>query len=374
MNGLFVAAVEAIYGAAAQPSKWPGALQAIASVFGDVGANLMWVRDDGGYGVIVSQSLLPAAKAYEKWQHADIRASRGVERSIFARLDVVTDRDLVTPQEIEEHPFYTKFLVPHGLGWVAAANVSPDSLIYVWISVQRAKARAPFSDPELETLARLARHAEQSLRLSVRLFDAELAKLGLADALARIGIGVFALDSLRRVVFFNPAAERLLDDGLKIVNDRLALNAPNERAAFDLVLDNLIRAAPEDVGRAPRPILIRRQEFERPLVLYVLPITGRGIEDAAALFLTQTRVIVLAIDPQSEGPADPALVRDLLGLTLGEARVAALVASGLPPRAAAERLGIAEETARVVLKRVFSKASVSRQSELTALLTKLILR
>jgi DNA-binding CsgD family transcriptional regulator len=83
---------------------------------------------------------------------------------------------------------------------------------------------------------------------------------------------------------------------------------------------------------------------------------------------------VLAIQPEADGPADPAQVRDLLGLTLGEARVAALVGSGLAPREAAARLGIGEETARTALKRVFSKVGVSRQSELTALLTKLVLR
>ena len=54
--------------------------------------------------------------------------------------------------------------------------------------------------------------------------------------------------------------------------------------------------------------------------------------------------------------------------------MAALVGSGLAPREAAEKLGITEETARTVLKRVFSKTGVSRQSELVALLTKLALR
>jgi DNA-binding CsgD family transcriptional regulator len=62
-------------------------------------------------------------------------------------------------------------------------------------------------------------------------------------------------------------------------------------------------------------------------------------------------------------------VRDLLGLTLGEARVASLVGHGLPPRDAAERLGIGEETARTTLKRVFAKTGVSRQSELAALMS-----
>jgi DNA-binding CsgD family transcriptional regulator/PAS domain-containing protein len=373
-NDLFVAAVEAIYDSAAQPSGWARALETIADAFGDVGANLIWRRDDGSFGVIVSPSLLPLVEEWNKWQHADIRALRAVEQSSFAWLDVVTDRHLVTAQEIEEHPFYTQFLVPRGLGWLASATVSPDPLIEVWISLQRAKAKAPFSDEELGTLARLARHAEQSLRLSVRLFDAEFSKLGLGEALARVGIGVFVLDSLKRVVFSNPAAERVLGDGLKIVNERLSASAPQEQRALDAAIEHMIRAAPEDVGGAPKPMLLPRQKSERPLTLYVLPITGHGFDHAAAQFLTHARAIVLVIDPGADAPADPAVVRDILGLTLGEARVAALVGFGLTPRAAAQKLGIAEETARVVLKRVFSKAGVSRQSELAALLTRLTLR
>jgi DNA-binding CsgD family transcriptional regulator len=88
-------------------------------------------------------------------------------------------------------------------------------------------------------------------------------------------------------------------------------------------------------------------------------------------FLTHTRAIVLVIEPKANEPADPAVVRDILGVTLGEARVAALIAAGVPPRQAAEQLGITEETARTVLKRVYSKVGVSRQNELTALLSRL---
>ena len=51
-----------------------------------------------------------------------------------------------------------------------------------------------------------------------------------------------------------------------------------------------------------------------------------------------------------------------------------MIGAGLPPKDAAERLGITENTVRTVLKRVFSKVGVSRQSELTALLTKVVLR
>jgi DNA-binding CsgD family transcriptional regulator len=107
-------------------------------------------------------------------------------------------------------------------------------------------------------------------------------------------------------------------------------------------------------------------------VLYVLPIAIAS--HPAFQLLTHARVIVLLIDPETGTPPDPALVRDVLGLTLGEARVAALVGSGIPPRDAAEQLHISEETARTVLKRVFHKTGLERQSELAALLSRLMLR
>ncbi|MGH1569520.1 hypothetical protein ACRAWG_01170 [Methylobacterium sp. P31] len=66
-------------------------------------------------------------------------------------------------------------------------------------------------------------------------------------------------------------------------------------------------------------------------------------------------------------------MRDAFKLTLGEARLAALVGAGAAPADAAAALGIADATARTVLKRVFEKIGVSRQSELAALLGKLFM-
>ncbi len=80
----------------------------------------------------------------------------------------------------------------------------------------------------------------------------------------------------------------------------------------------------------------------------------------------------MVVEVKSGEPADPALVRDLLGLTLGEARVAALIATGMTPREVAQRLYITEGTTRTGLKRVFHKAGVSRQSELAALLARAV--
>lgn len=184
----FVAAVEAIYRTAAQPDRWPEALQATAEVFDDVGANLIWRRSDGSFGTIVSPRLLKAQQDYEAgWWRQDIRAIRAIEYAYRSNTGAITEQHVVSPEEIVSHPFFTEFLARHGLKWIASIQISPDPQIVVGISVQRAPSKLPYDDEELDLLSQLGRHAEHALRLGIRLLNAETSGAGLADALTRVG-------------------------------------------------------------------------------------------------------------------------------------------------------------------------------------------
>ncbi|TXJ19307.1 MAG: helix-turn-helix transcriptional regulator [Afipia sp.] len=367
-----IAAIEAIYAAAAEPSRWPSTLEIITKCFDDVGSILIYGRDDGSFGVIESPSLKAVSAEYAlSWSDRDIRAIRARERGYFFKRDVITDRDLLSPEEIETDPFYSDLLRRHGLRYFAAATVSPDPHIEVALSVQRAIGRAEYSEDELKLLEQLAPHVESSLRLSIHLMDATAMNSGMGAAMARIGIGVFALDSLGRVVSSNAASQALLGDGLNVVNDRLVLANPVASEEAVTAIRNALDGNRALVAQETRPILVHRQNANRPLALYVLPIPAQHSGNG---FLTRARAIVLVMNPTADGVPDPALIRDVLGVTLGEARIAALVGSGLSPKDAAERLGIAEETARSVLKRVFSKVGVSRQSELAAMMARLVIK
>ena len=371
-NKLFVTAVEAIYDAAPDPARWPHALQAIADVFGDVGAILSYQRDDGGFGAVGSASLDRLLHEYAtSWNGDDLRAMRGIDRGVYLAKDAVTDADVVSDEEMETHPFY-KMLARHGLKYFAGIPISPDPHIIASIAVQRAIEREPFTGDEIAIVTSLGRHAEKSLRLSLQLINLKLAQGGLGEALSKVGIGVFILDTLGRVVFVNPAGADLSPDGLSVRNGRLQIEPCPERAGIEAAIQRSVSNDMLARNTESRAMLVDRQDGKRPIAIHILPIApGDRAEDR---ILAHARAIVLAIQPDADGPADPAQVRDLLGLTLGEARVAALVGSGLAPREAGEKLGITEETARTTLKRVFSKTGVSRQSELTALLTKLVLR
>ncbi|UGY13804.1 helix-turn-helix transcriptional regulator [Bradyrhizobium septentrionale] len=369
-----LAAVEAIYDTAPNPSLWPSALGKIGDCFDDAGAILEWRKEDATFGVIVSESLTAAAREFEaQWAQHNFKGERAIQSGLYFSGEPVTDRHIGPIDDAYlNHPFQKEFLVKHGLGWFGAVGVSPDPRIAVGLSVQRDFAKPQFSDAELDLVATLGRHVEKSLRLSIRLLDTELANLGLGDALARIGIGVFALDWSARVLFANPVGKSLLGEVFDLVNDHLRVRMAANRAPFEAAMTQMLRGGASDLLAEPRPILVGPTSTDRRFVIYLLPITAGAL--SANHVLTHTRAIVLAIEQKSAEPPDPAVVRDILGLTLGEARVASLVGSGLPPRMAAERLGIAEDTARNVLKRVFEKLNVSRQSELTALLGRLVLR
>lgn len=369
----FVTAVESIYDAAAAPDRWPSVMQRIADVFDDVGAMIIYARDNGTFGTIVSPSLeAPNIEYAQAWSHRDLRAIRAMEVNFAAGGDLVSDLDLVTPSEMDNHPYYTEFLAKHGLKWFLGTGISPDPRLHVALTVQRSKSKPSFSEAERTLFVKIGRHLEKALRLGIRLIDAEIANESLADSLRRVGIGVFLLDDTRRVVFANAIADRMLGDGLIIANGKLTTQSGNDRGQFEHEVATIGFNRPAMIGD-PRPIVIRRSGSESALIAYVLP--ARSSADAVTNhFLVGARSIVLVFDPQPGEPADPAIVRDLLGLTLGEARVAALVGAGIAPRAAAERLQITEETARGVLKRVFTKVGVSRQSELAALITKLVVR
>jgi DNA-binding CsgD family transcriptional regulator len=374
-DGRFVRAVEMIYATALAPEKWPAALQAVADIFDDVGAVMTYRRTDGRFGVIVSPTLGVGQDAYNReWYRHDIRLARTMERGLLLSGEVVTDTVLDLVEEHGRHPFFTEFLSRFGLRWCATISICPEPDVDVVISVQRSAERGEYTDVETAMLTRIARHAEQALRLGLRLIEAEAGSTGLRDTFARLNMGVVLLDGVGRIVFSNETAKRFLLAGpLEANGERLVARSAPDRAVLQTAIDAALRNRTDQaVSANPRPILLNAAP-QSAVAVYVLPMRT-SLAPEVEQFLVRSQAIVLIVELKAGDPADPALVRDLLGLTLGEARVAALVAAGVSPRDAAQKLGISEETARTVLKRVYTKSGISRQSELAALIAKAAMR
>ena len=287
------------------------------------------------------------------WADRDTRAIRAQERGYFLTRDVITDRDVLSEAEMDRDPLYTELLPRYGLRYFAGANVAPQPGVQVALSVQRSAIRKPYTESELVEVGRLARHVETALRLSMAMAESDVLASGLSEALNNAGIGVLALDRLGRVTFANTMARQLID-------------AESMEAVRQEVM-RLVRESGAEPGKGGGPSLINRSAHDRPLVLRLLPFKASRQDEP----FNSAEMLSLIYDPAAGGNIDATLLRDLFEMTLGEARVAALIGAGQSVQQAAGRLGLKEQSVRTVLKRVFMKTQVSRQAELTMLLQRL---
>jgi len=98
-------AVAAIYAAATAPALWPKTLEAIAAAFGDAGANLFYIRDDGSFGIVVTPSMAAAQREYDQgWWRNDIRTMRAIGYGYGDGVEAITDRHVASEDEMASRP------------------------------------------------------------------------------------------------------------------------------------------------------------------------------------------------------------------------------------------------------------------------------
>lgn len=187
---------------------------------------------------------------------------------------------------------------------------------------------------------------------------------GMANALDLVRHPAVAVDRMGCVLDANAGAHALFGEDLQLRQRRLVVR--DRQAAAELAdLFARMRNTSDTASLDAPPIVVRR-EADRPLVIRVLPVGGA----AGSPFLGARALLVFTDLGRKPGP-DPGVVARVFDLTRAEARLAALVATGTGPGAAAKKLGVSRETVRAQLKAVFAKTETHRQSELVALLLRL---
>jgi len=182
--------------------------------------------------------------------------------------------------------------------------------------------------------------------------------------LAELGLGAVVVRQDLRPLYINAVAQALMGDGLALVGGILWPAEAALRRALAAAIEGVLA---EGAARTPpAPMALPRPSGRKPLIVQVFRLNTVHVgmaEEAAAL--------LLITDPARGQKADPLRSLQLLGLTLAEARIAALVGSGLSPREAAELAGNSENTVRSTLRQVYDKLDIGRQSELARLVTRL---
>jgi DNA-binding CsgD family transcriptional regulator len=149
----------------------------------------------------------------------------------------------------------------------------------------------------------------------------------------------------------NGSARRLLGPHGGQRGDVLLKGTAAERLALQRALSmSFARKGP----RVTDPVALSGPEGG-VLLAHVLPLDHGAVPD---------RALVLLTDPHGPERHDATRILQLFGLTLAEARLAALIGSGQDTRAAATQLSITPHTARSTMKAVYDKLGIRKQSEL----------
>ncbi len=333
----------------------------------DVACGLSERRDGGleqvssGLPLAFERDYLAAAWVDDPW--VPISASWKINRCESSEV-------LLPHDTLYRTAFYNDLLRPNGLrelvgGWV---HKSDDAWVSFW--AMPPADRRNVTKVVGGAIDRLMPHVSRAAHITRRLALAETLGDSLHDRFDRAGIGVFVFDRTRRLVCHNRLADELLRSGTFLRRAGATITTTRTRDA-SLLRATIDAALGKRIQKTPRAFqLSGREGSPSPLVIAAIPLASRS----SAHFLARgPAALLLASVPTrrwNHASVDDALAA-AYGLTPAEARVAAIVGSGLAPRAAAEELGITVGTARFQLKRVYAKLDVEGQRGLVSVVSAL---
>jgi hypothetical protein len=238
--GLLDAACSRLGDAALDPSVWPDVMEEISQAVGATGAALLQ-SDVRTADVPRTAGIDELFRAYfsDDWHIRDLR-TRGVPALLHGE-GVITDQDCVTPDEIRREAFYNDFLLPLGFQWFAGVGFWAGTALWA-LSIQRTTRDGPFSTEDKRLLAELSPRLTEVATLSAAVGRSVLA--GMTNALDLVKRPALVLDRVGLVLDWNAAADRLLDNSIRITNRRLMLHGHAARSALDQLVDR-IRETPD---------------------------------------------------------------------------------------------------------------------------------
>ena len=272
--------------------------------------------------------------------------------------------DLIPDSKLRRTEYFNDFLEKLYLSQLLAVQVVNDNETVATLCFLRGGSSESFECDHFALLRSLAPHFLRALTIGNRLGVLEARTRSLEQLLTESGSAVVLLDGVGRAILCSESAEQIIRDGvLRRRRERIEI----ADARLDCQFQALIRAAcATGSGRGAEHGggLTVFRPGHGSLYLLVIPMHTEAIASplrpAAILFIR---------DPAREAVVPDNLLRDLFGLTKAESRLAAVLASGLELREAAEQSGVRYETARSNLKRIFEKTSTSRQVDLMLVLS-----
>uniref|UniRef100_A0A9E8A0J2 Helix-turn-helix transcriptional regulator n=1 Tax=Bosea sp. NBC_00436 TaxID=2969620 RepID=A0A9E8A0J2_9HYPH len=351
------ALIDGIYEAAIVPESWPAVLRDTARIANCREALLGTVLHDD---VRLLASSPEFRVDYEEiLQRIPFAVNERAQRLLVrGRHGFITDEDVFSEDEIAQEPVYQEFLIPSGYGSGVATVISAPTGDTTIVHCERSFAEGIVDGQAIAALDRLRPHFARAGLLGRRL-AMERARAA-SQALEMMGLPAAVLGLRGHVLDANGLFQDLMPG---VFLDRAARLTLAYGPADDMLATVIAGFERTDLPQLVRSLPIPAWRGTGPMVVHVAPVRGR----ARDIFSFAGAIIVATPVAAGAGP-DAGLIAGLFDLTPAEARLAATITAGHPPRDAAARLGVTEATARTTLKRILAKTGTRRQADLVGLL------
>jgi DNA-binding CsgD family transcriptional regulator len=360
--------IDLIYEAPLDFGLWPEVLHRISRAVNAKGALLEPTAAPTALAASSSRDLVDAVRAYAaEWHRHNFMVKAIAERRLTG-VRTQLDFGLADERVVDRHPFFQEFRRPWRMGGVLAYTFDAGLPSSISITIHLDYGESFMSDADRSRCDALCRHVARAVRIAAKLAGSVSLRSGLAEAMQSLTIGLAIVDASQRVAFANRRFESLDRRGLKIVDRRLVAEHRGQQPALERILAEAFSPL-----RAPslRNTVALRRSSPRPLLVQVIPLRG-GAEKGFSALVDRRLALIVATDPDDALPTGEASLL-ALGLTAAEARVAQMIGGGLSPAEAAAQSGNAEGTVRTLLKRVYAKVRLERQSQLASLVARLTL-
>jgi DNA-binding CsgD family transcriptional regulator len=357
--------VDRIYEGAFTDCGWAGALGDLAVAFRSETANIATVGLPTGR--LRTISFVGIEPGYQNSYNAlaglpDMqRTYQRLAALIPAR--VVTDEDTVPGSGLLQSRFANEWLRPQGMHYHMIAICTPTRSEFGGYFFGRPKRAGAYEADAVALLKVLQPHLARAMQVGLRLASADTARAQALDALDRCSEGVLLVDGRCGVLWANQAAEGLIKAGdrLSSVGCALACHRADETRRLHRLVATCSGGALDSAGGM---LAVHSHSVRRPLSVLVAPLRG---EHPFALEPVPTAILFVT-DPERVVMAPRSHLRELYGLTEGEARIAESLLDADRLADVAQKLGVTLATVRTLLQRVFEKTDTHRQSELVRLM------
>ncbi|MDP6437323.1 MAG: helix-turn-helix transcriptional regulator [Gammaproteobacteria bacterium] len=181
--------------------------------------------------------------------------------------------------------------------------------------------------------------------------------------------GIIALAPDGIIRYSNAFAESLLADNDGINRNETVFSVTDKECqkVFEEKLDFIRNCPLEDLKKADWDVALTRPSGREP---YQMMVRGQVLQDWRIETTRHNRFAIIYLhDPMFSQKPSFEQLKNFYGLTTAEAKLTALLYSGMTMLSASEQLGVTVNTSRTHLRNIFSKVGVNNQGELLAKLT-----